>query len=389
LKLQQAGLGYASGQFNINDALAEANKKLGKLSTAKQKDAMLTKMFGAENISTGRILLSNIDLYDKFTKGVTGTGIAQEQASINSNTLTVAIEELKAAWINVITSSNQAGSALESVKTIVQFLTRNLDTIVSVGSKILIFFLAWKTLLVLTRYSLIAYNVVLGISAALSGTASIAIGKNAIALGAYKAVLALATAGQWLLNAAMMANPIGLIIIAIVALIAIVVVMIKYWNEWGAVLAVVIGPIGILVSIIQSFRRNWDMIVQAFKDNGILAGIKAIGVTILDSVLMPLQQILSIIAKITGADWAINAVKSIESFRSKAGANVETDESGKPLPGKQVIDPRETFLQRMQTENIQKQNVKIDINDKTGGNASVSSDNNYVPIRLSSTMAFK
>lgn len=389
LKLQKAGVGYASGQFNINDALAEAKKRIDSLKTSKEKDAALTKMFGAENISTGRILLANIELFKKYTAGVTGTSEAQKAADINSQTLTAALGELKAAWVNIITSSNEAGSALNTVKRVIKFLTEHLDTIVSIGTKVLLFFAAWKTALILAKVFLVGYNIALGITGALSGVASIAIGKSAIALGAYKAVVAIVTAAQWLWNAALLANPIGLIILAIAALIAIIVVIIKKYNEWGAALALVMGPLGMIINLVQSFRRNWDMITKSFKEGGILAGLKAIGKTILDAVLMPIQQVVSIIADLTGAEWAQNAVKSIEAFRKDLGVNVETDESGNPLPATRAVNPKaeeQSAIEKI-TQMIQKQNVAIDIKDQTG-RASVNSDNNLVPVKLSTTMGF-
>lgn len=62
-----------------------------------------------------------------------------------------------------------------------------------------------------------AYNVVLGISGALSSTASIAIGRSSIALKAYNITTKIITAAQWLWNAAMAANPLGLILVAVLA----------------------------------------------------------------------------------------------------------------------------------------------------------------------------
>ncbi len=390
LQLQKAGLGYASGQFNINDALEEANKKLSKLRTAKEKDHVMTKLFGAENISTGKILLSNIGLFDKFTKGVTGTGTAAEQAAINSDTLAVALEEAKAAWINMLTGSNDANSALNTVKKTIQFLTKNMGTIVSIGSKIILFFIAWKALLIASRVSLIAYNVVVGIFAALSGTASIAIGKNAVALGAYKLVLAIVTAGQWALNAAMLANPIGLIIIAIVALIAIVVVIIRKYNEWGAALTFLLGPLGLIINLIQSFRRNWDAIGEAFKTGGVLAGFKAIGATILDAILMPLQQVFQLMTQLPGVgEFAQKAVDQIEAFRKNIGVNVTTNESGETFTGKGPINPKvmeqQSLMQAMQSTRDAR--VQLDVNDPNG-RVSAKSENNFVKINNSSTMGW-
>ena len=379
LKLQQAGLGYASGQFDINDALAEANKRLEKLSTAKQKDAAILKMFGAENISTGKILLNNVALFDEYTKGVTGTNAVVEAAALNSATLTVKLDEMKNKWVNIITSSDGAASSLNTVKNVIGFLTDNMETIVSIGTKILLFFAAWKALLIISKVVMIGYNIALGVMGALSGTASVAIGANAIALGAYKVVLAIVTAAQWAWNAAMLANPIGLIIVAVAALIALVVVVIRKWDEWGAALSLFMGPLGIVISLVQSFRRNWDMVTQAFTEGGILAGLKAIGVTLLDAVLMPLQQLLKIIAAVTGADWATSAMNSIEQFRKDLGVNVETP----------AVNPEQAKQDGIrETISTQRQNVAIDIRDQTG-RAQMTNDNPLIPINLTSTMGMQ
>lgn len=389
IRLQASGLGYKSGLFNVRDALVEVNEKFNKLKTAQQKDAYIMNTFGVINQTTGLILKDNIALFDEFTKGVTGTNEAEKAAAINSNTLSIKLDELKASWINMLVTSDKASSGLNTAKNVIGFLADNMNTIVSIGSKILIFFLAWKALLLLTRAALIGYNVVLGITGALSSTASVAIGANAVALAAYKATAVIATAAQWALNVAMTANPIGLIIVGIAALIAIVALVISKWNEWGAAVSLFLGPLGLVISLIQSFRRNWDMIVKAFKTGGVLAALKAIGATLLDAVLMPIQQIVSIIAKVTGAEWAENAVKGIEAFRQKLGVNVETDESGNPLPAKPVISPKAEAANSFQeTLTTNRQRVNIDINDKTGGQASVYSDDDLVPVRLSTTMGF-
>ena len=52
------------------------------------------------------------------------------------------------------------------------------------------------------------------------------------------------TVAQWAWNAAMTANPIGIVIVAIAALVAIVAVAIKHYNKWGAALLQFLGPIG-------------------------------------------------------------------------------------------------------------------------------------------------
>jgi hypothetical protein len=70
------------------------------------------------------------------------------------------------------------------------------------------------------------------------------------------------------------------------------------------------------------------MITKAFSEGGILEGLKAIGKTLLDAILMPLSQILYLAAKIPGLGWAKGLANSVDAFRADLGVNVETDESG-------------------------------------------------------------
>jgi ABC-type multidrug transport system fused ATPase/permease subunit len=195
------------------------------------------------------------------------------------------------------------------------------------------------------------------------------------------------TAAQWAWNAAMAANPIGLVIFAIAALIGIIVVVIQKWNEWGAAVSLFLGPLGMVISLVQSFRRNWDGIAQAFKEGGIVAGLKAIGKTLFDAVLMPMQQVAKLIADFTGIESFRNAEKLIAFARKQLEVNVTTDENGQPI-STPILNPeaeRQTALR--ETIMTQRQNVAIDIRDQTG-RATMQSDNDLIPIKLSSTMGF-
>lgn len=375
LRLQKAGVGYKSGQFQINDALAEANARMAKLTTAKAKDAYLTKLFGAENITAGRTLLSNIPLFKEFTEGVTGTSAATVQAAINSSTMQTRLEELRNTWVNLLVSNDKANAGFELTKDLLKLVTDNLATIVGWGAKLLMFFAAWKAIMLVTKAVLIGYNIVLGITGALTGAASVAIGKSAVAMKAYAIVTKVITAAQWLWNAAMMANPIGLIIAGVLLLIGVVVMAIKKWDEWGAALSVFLGPLGLILSIIQAFRRNWDMVVKSFAEGGILAGLKAIGVVLIDAILQPIQQIVELIAKVTGAEWATNAANSIEGFRGRMGANTD------------AVNPRATQQEATNStiENIQKQQATLTIQNETKNKAELESKGDFMPIKLAST----
>lgn len=100
LKLKEAGVGYASGQFNMRDALIEANKKLEEQSGSIEKDALKLKLFGIENITAGDILLQNIEKYDKLTIAVTGTDVAIQQAAKNTATNAALMAQAKNEFHN-------------------------------------------------------------------------------------------------------------------------------------------------------------------------------------------------------------------------------------------------------------------------------------------------
>lgn len=160
-----------------------------------------------------------------------------------------------------------------------------------------------------------------------------------------------ATAAQWLLNAAMDANPIGLLVAGIALLVAGVTVAIKKYEEWGAALTFVLGPLGIIVNIIMTFKRYWDSIVDAFTNGGFIEGIKQIGKALLDVILYPVQQLLELLSNIPGlGDLAGKGFDFIKGMREnlnmidpekspESDADTETDDD-KMLES--IVGPSET-----------------------------------------------
>jgi len=380
--LQQHGVSL-DVLMNKAKPLGDRLKELSKI----QGDAVaMVNVFGKENITAGNVIFANLATYQQWQKQIETTNKANEQAAVNSNTLANALTEIKNAFINSIVTGDKLTPTLEKIKKGFFWIAENMGTILDVGIKLAGVLLGIKAILWLSTIAIGAYNIGLGVMGALSGTASIAIGQNALALGAYKAALWVATAAQWLWNAAMTANPIGLIIVGIGALIAIIAVVVNKWNQWGAAVSLLLGPLGFVISLIQSFRRNWEMVTKAFNEGGVLAGFIAIGKVILDAVLQPIQQVLEIISKITGADWAKNAAKGLNDFRANMGVNVTTDESGKALNGPVSTKATQNEVtQRMYNEN--KSSLGININDGTG-RATVDNPSNFPGVVLNSTHLF-
>lgn len=125
----------------------------------------------------------------------------------------------------------------------------------------------------------------------------------AFAIGLYQKAVVIAEAAQWAFNAAMAANPIGLIIMGIAATIALIVQVIRKWDEWGAAVALFMGPLGLVIALIMSLRKHWTSLVNVFKTDGIIAGFKRLGLVILDALLYPMQQFLKLISKIPGLGY--------------------------------------------------------------------------------------
>jgi len=383
LQLQKAGLGYKSGQFQINDALLDATQKMNKLRTAKEKDAYLTKLFGAENITAGKIILNNIDVYDQFTKAVTGTNATQEQADIKSATFSNRITEMKNAFTTLITTNDKSNKILDITKDVMVVLADNMDVVLAVGLGLIGAYVTMKAIMLVVTAVTFAQSVAMGINAAATGAMSLAMKGNTVALGVYSAASWIATTAtkayttaQWLLNAAMLANPIGLIIAAIVALIALVVSAIYYWEEWGASMLMILGPLGWIINLIMTLRKHWDSIKAAFETDGIIGGFKRLGLVLLDVILYPLQQILELISKIPGVGkFADSGLESLKKIRT----NMNLTENSEV----QVVTPKQESMSKQNT-----MNGSLDINLRDKGGFMQSFENNvngFIPVNVSST----
>ena len=81
--------------------------------------------------------------------------------------------------------------------------------------------------------------------------------------GTFAGVLGAVTLATWAWNAALAANPIGLLIAGIAALIAFVVMAIKKFDQWGAGMLALLGPIGWLINGIKTIYDHWQSIKKS------------------------------------------------------------------------------------------------------------------------------
>lgn len=259
------------------------NTRLKEFSKIAEDGTALTKVFGLENKVAGQVILQNVDKVAKYTEAVRGTNVAQEQSEKNTSTLNDKLEQLGNVWNNVFTTSSGAGSALNVVKDIIVFLTDNLTTIITVIGFAIGAFIAFKLVVV----------------------------SITVVTGLWNAAIVVATAAQWLWNAAMNANPISLIVIGIFALIAAVALIVKSLGGWSAI---------------------WDKITKTFTVDNMIAGFKSVGQTIVSAVLFPIQKMLELISLIPGVGQLTKG--ALESIKKLRGA---VDEVVIPEKVKEVV----------------------------------------------------
>lgn len=347
--------------------------------------AFATFLDGAEGISALSRQLDNA--------GGTAERMARKQLDTLSGRATI----LNSAWEGLILSidngngsfSTAAKRALEVTTEMLGLLSGTTDlneattmtirnnriladrilTVLKWVKNLAVAYIALKAVIVATRIVTTAYNVALGISAALQLSSVFALRSSAVAMAAFATATKIVTAVQWAWNAAMTANPIGLIIVGVAALIGLITAVVIKWDQWGASVSLFLGPLGAVISLIQSFRRHWDSVGKAFRTGGIIQGIKAIGLTIVDAILQPVQQLLQLIKKFTGFDLGVGAITGLRTDVA-AGLGEHAPGVSLPAPSLNPDATREESVFLRTNETTQTKKVQIEIEDP-GNNAKV------------------
>jgi len=389
-KLSDAGIDASSSSTALRNIFIDSasqglsyDKILEKIVKDSNKLTAANDEFGKRGAISAVVLakqLKSTAALDKALQGASGT--AQTAADKQLNTLNGRLTLLSSAWEGLILSvENGNGSFSKFLKTgveviteilaiasgtqaltdnmndqqkMVRFLAERSIMFLKVLKWLIGAYVTFKIVMLAAKVAMIAYNVILGITTVLQGKSALALRGNAIALGAYKVAMVTAgiamkawTAAQWLLNIALNANPIGVIIMAIIALVAIVTAVIVKWDEWGAALTLFMGPLGIIIQLVQSFRESWELVKASFKGKGILGGLFTIGKVIFDAILFPLQQVLELLGNL-GLDFATDTAAELQAFRDSM---FESERALLPEGG-ETLDTPNTVTQQ---ENIRRE----------------------------------
>lgn len=388
----------ANGNFlNIIDILAQFEKGMKGLGNA-EKEAMLSDIFGKRTVTGVTLLLAEgtegLRKYSKELQNAGGTAanVAAAMRGSLSNRIKVlgsALTELGFKFIDAFAA--KGGKAVENITEaitnfdpapIINFLT----TVFHVIGKVV--GLLWKM-----RIIIISLAIAWGVYKA-AMIAAVVISKIMGMVGAVQALMG-AQQGmnvvQAIFNVLLTANPIGMIITAIGALIAIIILCVKYWDEITAavsrawewikknqeavlgIITIFTGPFGVVISIVREFWNEWERITQAFKNGGIVAGLKQIGATILSAILAPLQGIFELIGKIPGVGKPFKMLAgNIDQFRNQI-KGVDSTELNNSQESDAVLSPvspaqQAAYYSRQDTY----QHAEISVKAEPGTSARVS-----------------
>lgn len=366
----------------LSKGLRRVKEEGGSVSVALQKiglsDKRVSKTLGslAKNFE---LLEKKISFVDDKTKTLDATS---REYNLATQTVATGIQEIGDAFDTIFIKQSQQGKKMVILRKLLFAIADNMGLIVTVAAVLIGTFLLLKAAIFATSLVLGIYNIGIGVMAAATGFATLAVRSNAIALGAYKATLYLIaaatkifTAAQWLLNIAMDANPIGLLIIGIAALIGIIYLAIKHYDKWRTKIYALFQPMNVLGRYMQGLYEKWGAIKDAFTSDGMIAGLKAIGSVLIEAIVEPIKMALRLLAEIPGvSSFAVSALEGLG----------ETYETSLTNGDSEVIpSPQMAALQNQSSTSTSSSDVSITLKDGANAVESVEQSGNAgIPVNV-------
>ena len=186
----------------VTDKSLPFNQRLAEMAKIGGDTTALIKVFGKENVTAAGILLNNVPKVEAYTKAVTGTSIAYEQAAIQIDNLEGDIDGLTGALEGPTIALGDFIN--KGLRVGIRFLTAFVITLKEVPA----FLKENRVALLSLTAGILSFN-----------AGAIAAAANTLRLAAAQRIQAIATAAaaiaQQGLNTAMRLNPIGLILTAV------------------------------------------------------------------------------------------------------------------------------------------------------------------------------
>ena len=310
----------------LADSSIPLHERLKTLRKIQGDTALMTKVFGKENMAAAIALINTADEAEAMTKKIEGTNSAVEQAGVimestaeKNARLTAQVEDFK---ISIFNATGGAFGYAGAIGNIVKDMTNLIPLVVALYNGINFLTNAEKLAALWTDILSVKTTIWAGVTKAMA-------------------------VAQGILNVIMNMNPIFLIITGISLLISYISLAIAKYDSFGSTMLLLLGPIGRVISAIVLIGKHWDSIVEAFKSEGILAGFRRISTVLLDVIMAPLQKILGWVAELTGWEWAANASGSVEEFRKNMDlvsdeekANAQKDDKPQEVT---VVENKDSF----------------------------------------------
>lgn len=187
-----------TGPDETNPKIVGLQTAIENLNKKNMTAADIQKMFGEEAYSAASILIQNVDAVDRYTKAVTGSNTAVEQAAINSDTNRAKLEQQKNAL-------KEAGNELiERLNPSLMTLTSLTNKIITALPIVIDWFIEYRDIVISTVAGISAYTV--------------AIKASAIATKLYDTWTKIATVSTTGFNTVLKANPFGFVLAGLTAL---------------------------------------------------------------------------------------------------------------------------------------------------------------------------
>ena len=236
--LKAAGVNISA----LTDKTKSFADRMEALKPIMKNDALMSEFFGKENLVAGQAILQNLDQIREATaKTQNATGANAEYAGVVMNTTQGVLDRMKSAFTDL------AISAYDSLKPYVPMISLTSQLAVGVSSILPLFSTMGQMLRataggilsnvfgITTMNGALAFNQksLLGATLGLARWAGTMIVNGVASLGLFLAQLGATTAGTWLFNAALSANPIGLVVIGVGVLIGALYGLYKVFDYFG------------------------------------------------------------------------------------------------------------------------------------------------------------
>ena len=246
-----------------------------------QQATVLKDLFGKESIGAIAPLLSNLDAlkgnFEKVGDSANYAGSMEAEYAARAETAEYGMKLMKNAAnkLSIVLGATllpAIGETAEALTGVVKWVADFVAEYPAIGGAIYGIALGFTTIMAAVSAAKV---VIFGCQQAVAFLRITQSLFNAVVI-AGRAVMGTMTLAQWAWNAAMTANPIGLVIAGIAALIAVGVVLYNYWDEisaffatmWEspgtAILIFTTGPVGWLIAAGVWVVQNWETVKQWF-----------------------------------------------------------------------------------------------------------------------------